>query len=99
VIGHQAVGQQPRVMTRHRLGEDALDCGMILVALEDRQVGNGSVEDAVDQATLPRSSWSYHALGVTTRHGHLKNGGAALFSLPSTRPPVHLLRPFLYFPQ
>jgi hypothetical protein len=48
MVGHHAVRKQPRIIARDRLSEDALECGKILVGLEDGQSGVGPIVRVVD---------------------------------------------------
>ena len=74
VVGHQAASQQSHVMAHHLLREDALGCRIILVGLEDSQPGVGPIQGVVDEATLRRSSWSWHVLRIRDNEWGVKNG-------------------------
>jgi hypothetical protein len=74
VVGHQAVSQQPHVTAHHRLREDALECRIFLVGLEDSQPGIGPIQGVVDEATFRRSSWSWHVLRIRDDERGVKNG-------------------------
>ena len=63
MAGHQAVGEQPHVVTGDRLGQDPLERLVIVVGLEDGQAGGASVEGMVDQAAFGRRS----GLGMHSR--------------------------------
>ena len=56
VVGHHAIGQPPHVITRDGLGDDSLECGVILVGFKESQAGIAAVESVVDEANLRRSS-------------------------------------------
>ena len=45
MVGHQAVRQQPRIIARDGLSENALERGKVLVSLEDGQPGIRPVEE------------------------------------------------------
>jgi hypothetical protein len=77
-LGIRAVSQQSHVMAHHRLREDGLERRIILVGLEDSQLGVGPIQGVVDRATFRRSSWSWHVLD--DERG-FKNGSGPLFAL------------------
>ncbi len=61
-------------MAHHRLREDALECRIILVGLEDSQPGVGPIQGPVDEDTFRRSSWSWHVLRIRDDGRGVKNG-------------------------
>jgi hypothetical protein len=74
VAAHQAVSQQSHVMAQHRLREDALECRISLIGLEDSQPGVGPIQGVVDEATFRRSSWSWHVLRIRDDERGVTNG-------------------------
>ncbi len=63
-------------MSRHGLGEGALERGMILVSLKvkDSQACIGAVEGVVNKAAPRRSSWSWHVTRITDHAPNANNG-------------------------
>ena len=74
MVGHQAVSQQSHVIAHHRLREDALECRIILVCLEDSQPGVGPIQGVNDtQGDPPDDQYSAKQWVFKRAHDQLRS--------------------------
>ena len=61
MVGHQAIGQKPRLRSFDSLSQHSLEGGIIAVRIEQLQLCNRAVQDVIDVASLGGSVRASHA--------------------------------------